>query len=108
MRKNCWQIKKCGRQPGGENINEMGICPAATEQNVDGINGGTNGGRSCWAIQKTICHNQIQGAFKDKFVTCLSCDFYAKVREEEGINFTLTEEIIQRLEQANLSLPGRP
>jgi len=24
---NCWEFKKCGREPGGEKASELGICP---------------------------------------------------------------------------------
>jgi len=25
---NCWEFKKCGRQPGGPKVAELGVCPA--------------------------------------------------------------------------------
>jgi hypothetical protein len=31
---------KCGREPGGPNASESGVCPAATQTHLDGINGG--------------------------------------------------------------------
>ena len=27
---NCWEVKQCGRQPGGPKAGEFGVCPAAT------------------------------------------------------------------------------
>ncbi|MGE5174112.1 MAG: two-CW domain-containing protein, partial [Betaproteobacteria bacterium] len=26
---NCWEHKKCGRQPGGHKVAELGVCPSA-------------------------------------------------------------------------------
>jgi hypothetical protein len=48
MKMNCWQVKKCGREPGGGNEAQLGVCPAATETALQGVNGGKNGGRACW------------------------------------------------------------
>ncbi|MGD0283853.1 MAG: two-CW domain-containing protein, partial [Dissulfurispiraceae bacterium] len=25
---NCWEFKKCGREMGGVNIEQLGVCPA--------------------------------------------------------------------------------
>jgi len=30
-KKNCWEFMKCGREPGGVNAIELGVCRAATE-----------------------------------------------------------------------------
>jgi hypothetical protein len=88
---NCWEFEKCGREPGGTNIIEHDLCPAATETSVNGINGGKNGGRICWAIAGTLCNEKIHGTFaKDKF-SCMNCDFFKLVNEEENIN---TYEIV--------------
>ena len=97
MKSNCWEVKKCGRQPGGEKSNELGICPATTELKVHGMNGGTNGGRSCWAIKQTLCGNQVQGSFAEKFASCLKCNFYSQVRDEEASNFMTSKEILAKL-----------
>ena len=97
MKSNCWEMKKCGRQPGGEKSDELGICPATTDQRLHGINNGTNGGRSCWAIKQTLCGDQVQGGFAEKFVVCLQCEIYSKVRDEEGSNFMISKEILAKL-----------
>ncbi len=44
---NCWKYKKCGQEPGGNKVYELGVCPAATNSTANGINGGKNGGRIC-------------------------------------------------------------
>ncbi len=85
--KNCWEHKKCGREPGGDNVFEMGVCAASLEARCDGVNGGHNGGRVCWLVAGTLCGGQVQGIFANKVSSCLECDFYTQVREEEGIAF---------------------
>lgn len=75
---NCWDLKKCGRGPGSEPT-----CPAATDVQADGINGGLNGGRVCWAIAGTLCGGRQQGTYAVKLETCLRCDFCQMVLREE-------------------------
>ena len=89
-RKNCWEVKKCGRQPGGEKVGEYRVCPAAEPSEYDGTNRGTYGGRFCWAIVGTLCDGTPQGTFARKFMNCLDCEFLKQVNEEEGRNFVLS------------------
>ncbi|MBL0713656.1 MAG: cyclic nucleotide-binding domain-containing protein [Desulfosarcina sp.] len=63
---------------------ERGVCPAAADTTFDGINSGTCGGRSCWAVAGTFCGGEIQGTFAQKRGACLKCSFYHRVRAEEG------------------------
>jgi tRNA A-37 threonylcarbamoyl transferase component Bud32 len=83
-RQNCWEYMKCGRQPGGHRVAELGACPAAEDDSYDGINRGKNAGRFCWAVAGTFCGGEVQGTFADKRASCLSCRFFSKVRAEEG------------------------
>lgn len=96
---NCWEYKKCGRQPGGEKSEELGTCPAANEAAVHSVNRGTNGGRACWAIGGTMCGGDIQGSFAAKLSSCLKCDFYMKVRDEEAADFVTSKEVLEILGQ---------
>lgn len=82
-KQNCWEFKQCGREPGGKMVKELGVCPASMENRLDGLNHGVNGGRCCWAIEGTLCANQVQGTFLDKYKRCLKCDFFVTVTEEE-------------------------
>ena len=52
---NCWEFKKCGREPEGADIEGLGVYVAANNQESDGINNGKNGGRVCWALVGTLC-----------------------------------------------------
>ncbi|MGK7873659.1 MAG: two-CW domain-containing protein [Xenococcaceae cyanobacterium] len=95
---NCWEFKKCGREPGGLKARELGVCPAATESRVDGINDGKNGGRCCWAITATLCGGEVQGSFGPKFFAkCRKCEFYRLVIEEQGFDYCLATTILQKL-----------
>ena len=81
---NCWEFKRCGREPGGVNAHEHGLCPAATEEKMNGIHGGRNAGRACWSIAGTFCGGEPQGTFVDKYASCTQCNFYELVVQEEG------------------------
>ena len=94
---NCWDFKKCGREPDGAKARELGVCPASTETRVNGTNGGTNGGRACWAITGTLCGGKVQGTFSAKVGNCLECEFYQLVGAEEGPNHEGAREILAKL-----------
>lgn len=96
---NCWEFKKCGRESNGDNVAELGICPAYTEAKLNGIHDGKNGGRSCWVIAGTFCGDKIQGTFAEKERNCLACDFYKFVRHEERPkdNFRMSIELVKVL-----------
>jgi hypothetical protein len=94
---NCWEYKKCGRQPGGAKASELGVCPACTETRLEGVNSGKNGGRSCWALTGTLCGGQVQGTFASKLGNCLKCEFYILVTEEEGKNLESSRDIITKV-----------
>lgn len=80
---NCWEYKKCGREPGGKNVRDMGVCPASTERSLDGIHRGDNAGRSCWIIAGTFCGGKVQGSYASKMNNCADCEFFKLVMYEE-------------------------
>lgn len=86
---NCWEDRSCGRQPGGAHLEEFGPCPAATDTTCDGINGGHNAGRFCWAVPATLCDGAVQGAPEQKIEQCQRCSFFRRVKYEEGPHFQL-------------------
>lgn len=104
MAENCWEFKKCGREPGGENADELGICPAAEEATLDGINSGKNGGRACWVLRGTLCEGKTQDGFTDKLETCMNCAFHNKVAAEEAGDLKSSQEIYDILQNT----PGTP
>jgi hypothetical protein len=95
-KRNCWEIKQCGREPGGSKA-YLGICPSAVESALDGAHGGTNAGRSCWVVAGTQCGGQEQGTFAHKYHNCEKCDFYQMVKKEEGANFTLAFLLLKQM-----------
>ena len=86
---NCWEDTKCGREPGGTRSEQFGPCPAATDVTCDGINGGNNAGRLCWAIPATLCEGNVQGTCSDKAGNYQQCSFFRRVKYEEGTHFHL-------------------
>lgn len=82
-RVNCWEFKKCERQSGGRLISEFGICPASTDQSLNGIHGGKNAGRACWVVAGTFCGGTVQGTEAQKQHNCWTCDFFQAVKKEE-------------------------
>jgi hypothetical protein len=98
-RENCWEYKRCGREPGGAREGELGVCVAATLSEARGINHGSNGGRACWAIAGTLCGGRVQGTFASKLENCMNCAFYHLVTEEEGSAFMPAREVFARLDK---------
>lgn len=80
---NCWVFKKCGREVGGQKVNELGVCPVAVDQSLDGAHGGLNAGRACWVVAGTLCGGKLQGTFAKKLHNCWNCEFMKKVQQEE-------------------------
>lgn len=85
---NCWEFAGCGKEIGGKNTQKSGVCKASLNASMDGVNGGINGGRMCWAVSGTFCGTKIEGRFAKKLLSCRSCDFLNRVRTEEGSKFT--------------------
>ncbi len=88
-RLNCWEFKKCGREPGGRLATRRGVCPAASFAAADGYLGGTNGGRACCFVAGTLCEENLQGTYRDKGKDCMDCDFYQRLRREHGAAFSM-------------------
>ncbi len=80
---NCWEHKKCGRQPGGHKVAELGVCPSAVNADLDGAHGGHKAGRACWVVAGSLCGGKIQGTYAQKLLNCWRCEFMKKVKEQE-------------------------
>lgn len=85
MKSNCWEILGCGHGPGSSGPNK--VCPAALDTSAAGINGGTNGGRICWAIPDTLCFGHHQTSVISKRFLCQMCRVYRQIKKEEGPAF---------------------
>ncbi len=85
IKQNCWEFKRCGRDPDGARITGLDICPATTDTSCNGLNSGKNAGRICWLVAGTFCESNVQGTFAQKRRSCITCDFFKFVEAEEGI-----------------------
>ncbi len=102
MKLNCWEMKKCGREPGGLHEKEFGSCPAATYTALDGLHGGKNAGRACWVVSGSLCGGRIQGHEEQKRAACWECDFLKLVKKDEGperFGFSHTRLCMDRVKQ---------
>jgi hypothetical protein len=118
-RVNCWEYTGCGRESGGCATHDLGVCPAATDSRLHGVNNGDNAGRACWAVAGTLCDGEIHGTHASKIDTCMQCAFYHEVLHEEGEDAHSTTEILLHLARmgdlsslqtpgASLQMPGEP
>lgn len=105
---NCWETKKCGREPGGLNAHELGVCPAATDKRYHGVNRGNAGGRFCWNIDGTLCHAHADGPA----ASCTDCGFVQEVEQQEGRFFVLESQDLSHptgpSDQAFVVLEAKP
>ena len=58
-----------------------GVCPAAVATELDGKNGGTNGGRACWEVAGTP-GNCSGGQVVTKLDRCACCAFFLEVTRD--------------------------
>ena len=96
-RLNCWEYKKCGYGPDSSKGSK--VCPTLLEAKLDGVHNGIKAGRACWVVAGTFCGDEVQGQFAQKYSTCMNCDFYQKVLDEEGHKFEITLVLMKRLRE---------
>lgn len=90
---NCWEFMKCGRESCDGFFSDENTCPTSAELCTDGINDGINGGRACWALAGTFCGGEVQCIMAAEIKSCLECEFYQIVKEEEGWKFYTGSEL---------------
>lgn len=83
MKQNCWDFKKCGRELGGQHVDDLGPCPVFTHTELNGVHGGKNAGRACWVVTGSLCGGKVQGHEEQKRAACWECDFLKLVKKEE-------------------------
>jgi hypothetical protein len=88
---NCWEFRRCGREPGGRLASQEGVCRAAVYEPADGYLGGTNGGTACCFIKGTVCEESRhhQATYRGKSEGCWDCAFYRMLRREHGPAFSM-------------------
>ncbi|MBF0457910.1 MAG: hypothetical protein HQK99_08455 [Nitrospirae bacterium] len=80
---NCWEFNKCGREPGGDKVEELGVCPVTIATSFNGLHGGTNAGRACWAVPFACGDAEGKMSFASKIRKCTQCEFHHLVIKEE-------------------------
>lgn len=94
---NCWQFMGCGLQLSRDaSPSDACPCPASIEISLNGIHGGRNAGRVCWAVLQTRCYGSVQKTYEQKYRTCSFCDFYWSVVDEEDTDF-LSSYVIKKI-----------
>lgn len=70
--KSCWQIMHCGREPGGRNAEEQGICVAARMP-----------GSACWLVAGRPHPDPTNMCFRLRSgrKSCLDCKVYSLVHD---------------------------
>ena len=83
---NCWEFMQCGREPGGANTYERGVCQVTTCEKLDGVHNGKNGGRCCWIFFSIFsCGAGNPKNLKEHIATCRQCAFYILLHESEEL-----------------------
>jgi hypothetical protein len=101
MKTNCWEFKRCGREPNGNKAAELGVCPVTTNDRLDGVHDGSKAGRACWMVAGSLCGGEVQGTFAQKMKNCMDCDFYNAVKNEERGNFKMSAVLMKMMEGAS-------
>lgn len=89
MRKNCWEVMECGREPGGANVEISGVCSAAMSKSYDGSNLGMAAGRCCWQVAGSLSGSGGDCNMIPDPGDCFDCAFFKRVRYEEAGRFRL-------------------
>lgn len=96
---NCWYFMKCGREPSGALVHQFGVCPASTEQRLDGVHDGKNAGRACWVVAGSYSEQKsFHCVFARIYKDCRKCEFYTLAMEEEGHTFIESEKLVERMQ----------
>jgi hypothetical protein len=72
MKTNCWEFNECGRQPGGFNVQDLGVCSTAQAIWCDEVQKTIDSGKYCWSINtgEKLCDS------------CDVCEYYIKEKTE--------------------------
>ncbi len=98
---NCWDVMGCSRGIGDDTPCVGDACRAATETLVDGVNGGHNGGRACWAVAGSFAMDSPD-CKRHGPSSCVDCPFFRMVITEELPNLEFSPRILEILGYANI------
>lgn len=74
-RRPCWEVKKCGREPGGALSSRYGVCPGALCCQDDGFLRDSSL-KHCWRTAGTFSGGRAQGTCASKLDSCAQCECY--------------------------------
>ena len=89
MKSNCWEVIKCGREPGGKSHVEKGVCPVTVFTAADGFLGGENGGRACVFIVGSLAMDKTIGTCERANGDCFKCKFFKRLKKQYKRAFRL-------------------
>ena len=81
-RLNCWETLSCGAET--TSLGDSQWCPVPFDRSMDGVNGGTNGGRACWAVVGARCRAGEPARRAVESEACAHYTVLRTVRREEG------------------------
>jgi hypothetical protein len=81
-RLNCWEQLKCGAETCTRG--DQGWCPVPFDESLDGVNGGKNGGRTCWSVVGAKCRAGDAASPPGDAEVCVACPVLSTVRNQEG------------------------
>ena len=94
------KFTKCGREPREADVDELGVCPGATDTSAGGLNSGKNDGGLCWAAAGTLCDRRIQGTFAEKKEE--DADFVLLKPIEDSIGWLVERAVLSRHDKESL------
>ena len=65
-----------------------------------GIHRGESAGRSCQVVAGSIYGGKVQGTYASKMVACYECEFYNRVKNDEGKDFTMSDTLLKKLRRS--------
>lgn len=80
MKRNCWDIKKCGKGPKSGVETDIGNCPVVREC----TEGDPSSGRSCWKVRIKDDRGRLVPNWSRDDKDCLNCDVMDTLRKEDG------------------------
>lgn len=80
MSGNCWDMKDCGRGPGGRLVGELGECPVVKAVGSKEENGPD---QKCWKVRIKDEKGRLVPNWSRPEKECLNCEVMDITREKE-------------------------
>lgn len=82
--RNCWEIARCGREPGGSQAQALGVCPAALGESGNSIRHIEASERVSGTVTGNLCYAEIQGTTASQPEACPHCEATWRIQGDEG------------------------